>query len=132
MALQQTQTDISGFDEITGGGLPAGRTSLFCGASGSGKVVFGLTILVDGVRGFCEPGVPVSFEEGRDELAANCATLGYDLNGMLAERKSVVDRVQIERREIEDARAYDLNGLFLRIGHAVDSIGAKRLVFDAV
>jgi circadian clock protein KaiC len=132
MMLQKTHTGISGFDEVTGGGLPAGRASLFCGAAGSGKTLFGLTFLVNGVRKFNEPGVLVSFEERCEDLAANCASLGYDLNGLVAEGKIFVDHVQIERHEIEESGAYDLEALLLRISHAVESVGARRLVLDTV
>lgn len=131
-SLLKTATGISGFDDITLGGLPAGRPSLVCGAAGCGKTLFAVTFLVNGATRFGEPGVFMSFEERADDLAANVASLGYDLDGLMAEGKLAIDHVRVERSEIEESGEYDLEGLFVRLGFAVDSIGAKRVVLDTI
>jgi circadian clock protein KaiC len=130
--LPKSATGITGFDDITMGGLPTGRPSLVCGAAGCGKTLFALTFLVNGATLFDEPGVVMSFEERAEDLAANVASLGYDLDGLVAARKMMVDHVRIERSEIEEAGEYDLEGLFVRLAYAVDQIGAKRVVLDTI
>lgn len=131
-SLPKAPTGILGFDDITFGGLPAGRPTLICGAAGSGKTLFGSTFLVHGAVQFNEPGVFMSFEERAEDLAANVASLGYNLDGLIAENKIAIDYVRIERSEIEETGEYDLEGLFVRLGFAVDSIGAKRVVLDTI
>jgi circadian clock protein KaiC len=119
-------------DDITGGGLPIGRPTLVCGAAGAGKTLFAITFLVNGATQHNEPGVIISFEERAEDLEANFASLGYDLHGLAAEGKLLIDHVRIERNEIEEAGEYDLEGLFVRLNYAVDSIGAKRVVLDTI
>ncbi len=131
-SLPKAPTGITGFDEVTLGGLPAGRPSLICGSAGSGKTLFAATFLVNGAVQFGEPGVFMSFEERAEDLAANVASLGYDLDRLIAEEKIAVDHVRVERGEIEETGEYDLEGLFVRLGFAVDSIGAKRVVLDTI
>ena len=131
-ALQKAPTGISGFDDITHGGLPAGRPSLVCGAAGSGKTMFAATFLVNGAVQFNEPGVFMSFEERAEDLAANVASLGYDLARLVSERKLAIDHVRVERSEIEESGEYDLEGLFVRLAYAADAIGAKRVVLDTI
>jgi circadian clock protein KaiC len=130
--LRKEPTGIPGFDEITRGGLPCGRASLICGSAGAGKTLFAMEFLVRGATMYNEPGVFMSFEESSDELATNVASLGFDLNHLIDERKLVLDYVFIERSEIEETGEYNLEGLFLRLGHAIDSIGAKRVVLDTL
>jgi circadian clock protein KaiC len=130
--LPKAPTGIEGFDDLTYGGLPAGRPSLICGAAGCGKTLFATTFLVNGATRFDEPGVFMSFEERADDLAANVASLGYDLDGLVAAGKLAIDHVRVERSEIEETGEYDLEGLFIRLGFAVDSIGAKRVVLDTI
>ena len=130
--LPKALTGISGFDEITGGGLPAGRPTLVCGSAGAGKTLFAMEFLVRGATVFNEPGVFMSFEETDQELATNVASLGFDLKQLTAEKKVIIDHVFIERSEIEETGEYDLEGLFLRLGHAIDQIGAKRVVLDTL
>ena len=130
--LQKERTGISGFDEITQGGLPAGRPTLVCGSAGAGKTLFAMEFLVRGVTLFNDPGVFISFEESDEELATNVVSLGFDLNQLIADKKLILDYVFIERSEIEETGEYDLEGLFLRLGHAIDSIGAKRIVLDTL
>jgi circadian clock protein KaiC len=130
--LPKTPTGIRGFDEITGGGLPTGRPTLVCGGAGCGKTVFGIAFLVNGATHFGEPGVLMSFQESARELSSNVASFGYDLQDLIRRKKLVIDSVCIERSEIEEAGNYDLEGLFIRLGHAIDSIGAKRVVLDSI
>jgi circadian clock protein KaiC len=132
LGLPKSPTGIAGFDEVTLGGLPTGRPSLVCGAAGCGKTLFATAFLVNGATRFGEPGVFMSFEERAQDLTANFASLGYDLEGLVAAGTLAIDHVRIERSEIEEAGAYDLEGLFVRLGFAVDSVGAKRLVLDTI
>jgi circadian clock protein KaiC len=131
-ALAKTPTGIEGLDEITGGGLPRGRPTLICGAAGCGKTLFAIEFLVRGAMNFDEPGVFMSFEETSDELAQNVASLGFDLDELERQRKLILDHVHIEPSEIEETGEYDLEGMFIRLGHAIDSIGAKRVVLDTI
>src|SRR5450830_143075 len=128
--LLKAATGIVGLDAITAGGLPAGRPTLLCGATGSGKTLFGVTFLVEGALRFEEPGVLISFEESPEDISANVESLGYNLPSLIASKKLVVDQVIIERGEIEDT--YDLEDLFVRLGDAIDRVGAKRLVLDTI
>ena len=131
-SLKKERTGIPGFDEITRGGLPAGRPTLICGSAGAGKTLFAMEFLVRGATHFDEPGVFISFEETSEELATNVASLGFDVNQLIEDKKLVLDYVFIERSEIEETGEYDLEGLFLRLGYAIDSIGAKRIVLDTL
>jgi circadian clock protein KaiC len=130
--LPKTQTGINGLDEITGGGLPTGRPTLICGAAGCGKTLFGLEFIAKGAIEFGEPGVFMAFEEDAEELAMNVASLGFDLKKLQKDKLVKVDHVHIERSEIEETGEYDLDGLFIRLGYAIDSIGAKRVVLDTL
>jgi circadian clock protein KaiC len=130
--LAKTPTGIGGLDDLTLGGLPTGRPTLLCGAAGCGKTLFAVTFLVNGATRFDEPGVFVSFEERAEDLAANVASLGYDLAGLVDGQRIAIDHVRVERSEIEESGDYDLEGLFVRLGHAIDRIGAKRVVLDTI
>ena len=130
--LQKTPTGIVGLDDITGGGLPKGRPTLICGEAGSGKTLFSLEFIVRGATEFNEPGVFMAFEEKAEELATNVTSLGFDLEQLQADKKIKVDYVHIDRSEIEETGEYDLDGLFIRLGYAIDSIGAKRVVLDTI
>jgi circadian clock protein KaiC len=132
VSLPKCPSGIRGFDEITGGGLPKGRPTLVAGSAGSGKTLFSMEFLVRGALEHGEPGVFMSFEENARELAQNVASLGFDLAGLSARKKILVDHVRVERSEIEVTGEYDLEGLFVRLSHAIDSIGAKRVVLDTV
>jgi circadian clock protein KaiC len=129
--LPKAATGIEGLDEITAGGVPRGRPTLVAGGPGCGKTMLGAHFLVHGAR-HGEPGVFVTFEESADELALNLRSLGIDLDDLQRRRLMAVDHVHIERAEIEETGEYDLEGLFIRIGHAIDSIGAKRIVLDTL
>ncbi|RYY55965.1 MAG: circadian clock protein KaiC [Chitinophagaceae bacterium] len=130
--LQKTPTGISGLDEVTLGGLPTGRPTLICGYAGCGKTLFGLEFLVRGAEEFNEPGVMIAFEEKPEELATNVASLGFDLVKLQKQKKIRIDYIHIDRTEIEETGEYDLEGLFIRLNHAIDSIGAKRVVLDTI
>jgi circadian clock protein KaiC len=130
--LPKAPTGIQGLDEITGGGLPKGRPTLVCGGAGCGKTLFAMEFLVRGATQFNEPGVFMAFEEAAKDLTQNVASLGFDLDDLIARKKMVLDFVYIERSEIEESGEYDLEGLFIRLGHAIDSIGAKRVVLDTI
>jgi circadian clock protein KaiC len=130
--LPKERTGIPGFDEITRGGLPAGRPTLICGSAGAGKTLFAMEFLVRGATLYNEPGVFISFEESNQELITNVASLGFDVNQLIADKKLVLDYIYIERSEIEETGEYDLEGLFLRLDHAITSIGARRVVLDTL
>jgi circadian clock protein KaiC len=130
--LRKSRTGIRGLDEITGGGLPAGRPTLVCGGAGCGKTLLAMEFLVRGATEYGEPGVFMAFEETREELAENVASLGFDLKTLVAEKKLVLDYVYVDRSEFEETGEYDLEGLFIRLGYAIDSIKAKRVVLDTI
>ncbi|AMR33805.1 KaiC 1 [Mucilaginibacter sp. PAMC 26640] len=130
--LPKTPTGIAGLDEVTEGGLPTGRPTLICGEAGCGKTLMSIEFIVRGAIQFNEPGVFIAFEEKTDELAMNVASLGFDLKKLQEEKKLKIDHVHIDRSEIEETGEYDLEGLFIRLGYAIDSIGAKRIVLDTL
>lgn len=130
--LPKTRTGIDGLDEITEGGLPKGRPTLICGGPGCGKTLLSIEFLVKGATVLNEPGVFLAFEEKAEELTANVASLGFDLEKLQKEKKIRLDHVHIDRTEIEETGEYDLDGLFIRLGYAIDSIGAKRVVLDTI
>jgi circadian clock protein KaiC len=131
-ALEKCQTGIAGFDDISGGGLPRGRPTLLAGHAGSGKTLFALEFVLHGIENFNEPAVYVSFEESADELAANVASLGYDLATHQAANLLRIVHIEIEPQELVVSGEYDLDGLFLRVGAAIDAVGARRIALDAV
>ena len=131
-ALAKARTGILGLDEVTFGGLPAGRPTLICGGPGCGKTLLATTFLVNGAVMFNEPGVFVSFEETSDDLIKNVGSLGYDLGALIAQKKIAIDFVRVERSEIEETGEYDLEGLFVRLDYAIKSVGAKRVVLDTL
>lgn len=130
--LPKTPTGIKGLDEITDGGLPKGRPTLVCGNAGCGKTLFALEFLVRGAVQYNEPGVFMAFEETEEELTTNVASLGFDLAKLTEQKMIVLDHVHIERSEIEETGEYNLEGLFIRLNYAIDSIGARRVVLDTI
>jgi len=130
--LEKCPTGIRGLDEITKGGLPRGRPTLVCGCAGSGKTLFAMEFLMRGARDYGEPGVFMIFEETPNDLAKNFISLGFDLHDMESRGLIATDHVVITRSEIEETGEYDLEGLFIRLGNAIDSIGAKRVVLDTI
>jgi circadian clock protein KaiC len=132
VSLPRCPSGIQGLDEITGGGLPRGRPTLVCGSAGCGKTLLAAEFLVRGAVQFGEPGVLMAFEETEAELQANVASLGFDLAALVRRKKILLDYVHIERSEVQESGEYDLEGLFVRLNHAIDSIGAKRVVLDTL
>ena len=130
--LEKAPTGIKGLDEVTNGGLPKGRPTLIAGAAGSGKTLLAMEFLVHGALEYNEPGVFMAFEETSEEMTSNVKSLGFDLKKLAHEKKIVLDYVYIERSEIEETGEYDLSGLFIRLGSAIDSIKAKRVVLDTI
>lgn len=131
-AVPKCPTGIHGLDEITVGGLPRGRPTLVVGSAGCGKTLMGMQFLVQGATQFDEPGVCISFEETADELAANVASLGLDVKDLIARKKLAIDFVYLEPSEVEETGEYNLEALFVRLAHAVDAVGAKRVLLDSV
>jgi len=131
-SLAKAPTGIQGLDEVTGGGLPRGRVSLVCGNAGCGKSLLAMEFLVRGALRYGEPGVCVNFEETEEKLTANVASLGFDLRALTRQKKLLIDYVFIERNQIAEAGEYNLDGLFIRLAHAVKAIKAKRVVLDSV
>jgi circadian clock protein KaiC len=130
--LAKAPTGIRGLDEVTGGGLPRGRPTLVCGSAGSGKTLLAMEFLVRGISQFDEPGVFMAFEETREDLVANVASLGFDLAQLEADGKLVLDHVNVVPAELVEAGSWDLEGLFIRLGAAIDRVGAQRVVIDTI
>ena len=130
--LQKAPTGISGFDDITGGGVPRGRPTLVCGSAGCGKSLFALEFLIRGATQFGENGVVMTFEETAEDIRKNVASLGFDVDQLIADKKLVIDFVKVDRNEIEENGEYDLEGLFIRLAHAIQTVGAKRVVLDTI
>jgi len=131
-SLPKAPTGIQGLDEITGGGFPRGRPTLICGSAGAGKTLLAMEFLVRGATEYNEPGVFMAFEETAPELTQNVRSLGFDLDELAKQKKLAIDFVRIERSEIDETGDYDLEGLFIRLGSAIDAIGAKRVVLDTI
>ena len=131
-SVAKMRTGIKGLDEITGGGLPLGRPTLVCGEAGSGKTLMATEFIVRGALDFDEPGVFMAFEEKAEELEMNVASLGFDLNKLQKKNLIKIDHVHVDKSEIEETGEYDLDGLFIRLGFAIDSIKAKRVVLDTI
>ncbi len=132
LPFAKAPTGIKGLDDVTLGGLPAGRPTLLCGSAGCGKTLFAMTFLVNGATLYGENGVFMSFEERSEDLAANVASLGYDVGDLMADKRLVIDHVRIEPSEIEVSGDYDFEPLFVRLGYAIDQVGAKRVVLDTI
>src|SRR5512140_453804 len=130
--LLKSPTSIQGLDEITGGGLPKGRPTLICGGAGCGKTLFAMEFIVRGAMQHKEPGVFISFEETEKELTANVSTLGFDLDDLVKRKRIWLENIRIDRAEIEKNGEYYLEGLFVRIHNAIESIKAKRVVLDTI
>ena len=131
-ALPKAQTGIAGLDEITLGGFPRGRPTLVCGSAGCGKTLLAMQFLIHGAKQFGEPGACITFEESEEELAQNVRSLGFNVEELVREKKLAFDYIHVEKREIEEAGEYDLEGLFLRLELAIESVGAKRVVLDTI
>jgi circadian clock protein KaiC len=132
LPLEKTPTGIPGFDEISEGGLPKGRTTIVCGGAGCGKTMLGIEFLVRGAQEFNEPGVLMAFEETPEDIARNVASLGFDIEALANQKKLFLDFISVEPREIQESGDYDLEGLFIRLQSAVEAVGAKRVMFDTL
>ena len=132
LRLAKAPTGINGLDEITGGGLTKGRPTLVAGNAGCGKTLLAMEFLVQGALKYDKPGVFVCFEETAQDLESNFSSLGYDLPDLIRRNKLAIEYVYIERSEIEETGAYDLQGLFIRLAHAIDKVKAKRIVLDTI
>ena len=130
--VEKSPTGIGGLDEITFGGLPKGRPTLLCGSAGCGKTLFAMTFLYNGAVEYDEPGVFIAFEERPQELIKNVGSLRYDVQKLIDKKKLAIDYVHIDPGQIDEAGDYDLEGLFLRLGFAIDLVGAKRVVIDTI
>ena len=130
--LQKAASGIQGLDEVTGGGLPQGRPTLVTGNAGCGKTLLAMEFLVNGITEYGEAGVFIAFEESKEDLMLNVASLGYDVAKLIDDKQLYIDHVQVERSEIEETGEYDLEGLFIRLGYAIDRVGAKRVVLDTI
>ena len=130
--LPKAPTWIRGFDEITDGGLPRGRATLVAGSAGAGKTLFAIEFLVHGALEFGEQGVLMAFEESDRDLAANVASMGWDLVGLERTNMLVIDSVDATPADVVAAGTFNLEGLFIRLAAAVDSVGAKRVVLDSI
>jgi circadian clock protein KaiC len=130
--LPKAPTGISGLDGVTGGGLPKGRPTLVCGPAGCGKTLLALEFLVRGITEFDEPGVFVAFEESADDLIANVSSMGFDLVRHVDDSMLVLDHIEVAGRAMEETGEWDLDGLLIRLGAAIDAVGAKRLVIDTI
>jgi len=131
-SLAKAPTGIQGLDEVTGGGLPKGRVTLVCGGAGCGKSLLAMEFLVRGAVRYGEPGVCMDFEETEEKLRANVASLGFDLRALAKRKKLLVDYVSVDRNQIAETGEYNLEGLFIRLAHAVKAIKAKRVVLDSI
>lgn len=132
LPLEKAPTGVAGLDEISNGGLPRGRTSIVCGGPGCGKTMLAMEFLIRGAQEFNEPGVLIAFEETPQEMERNVASLGFDLRSLVNQKKLYLDYVYVESSEIQETGDYDLEGLFIRLQHAVDSVGAKRICLDTL
>src|SRR5271155_470228 len=130
--IEKAPSGIRGLDEITGGGLPRGRTTIVCGGPGCGKTMLGIEFLVRGAIEFDEPGVLMAFEETPADIATNVASLGFDIEDLADRKKLFLDYISVDPSEIQETGDYDLEGLFIRLQSAVDAIGAKRVMFDTL
>ena len=130
--IEKAPSGIEGLDEITRGGLPRGRPTLVCGGAGSGKTLLAVSFLVHGIERLDEPGVLMTFEENAEDVANDVASLGFDLQKLVEAGRLAIDYVHIDRSEIEPAGEYDLEGLFVRLDQAIQSVGAKRVVLDTI
>jgi circadian clock protein KaiC len=132
LPLEKTRTGIPGFDEISEGGLPKGRTTIVCGGAGCGKTMLGIEFLVRGAQEYNEPGVLMAFEETPEDIARNVASLGFDIEALANQKKLFLDFISVEPHEIQESGDYDLEGLFIRLQSAVEAVGAKRVMFDTL
>ena len=129
--LHKCLTGIKGFDEVTEGGLPKNRITLISGGAGSGKTLFGIDFLINGALNYKEHGVFMSFEETPDELYKDVASLNLDLKVLVSQKKIALEHVVLERKDVQE-KDFNLEGLLIRLEHAIESVNAKRVVLDSI
>jgi len=129
--MEKCATGIIGFDQVTEGGLPKNRTTLISGGAGSGKTLLGLDFLIRGATDYNEPGVYMSFEETAEELFQDVASLNMNLSGLVSRKKIKIEHVILERKDVLENN-FNLEGVFVRLENAIDSVGAKRVVLDSI
>ena len=129
--FQKTPTGIKGFDEITFGGLPTNRPTVIFGSSGTGKTVMAMEFILNGAAIYNESGLFLTFEERIEDIIVNASSLGHDLQKFITEKKISVEHLNISNSEIHEVGKYNLDGLFVILSKAIDSINAKRIVLDS-
>ena len=132
LEFRKTLTGIQGLDDILMGGIPENRPTLLLGNAGCGKTILSMEFLINGIVMFNEPAVFISFEENRDELMLNVKSLGYNLDKHLADNEIYIEHIQINPADFRETGKYDLEGLFVRLGQAIDKVKAKRVVLDSL
>lgn len=123
-------TGITGFDDITGGGLPRGRTTLLVGGPGSGKTIFALQFLVNGAQHCKEPGIFVAFEETATRISANASGFGWDLQALAPKKLVLVDAQPLP--DLIQSGSFDLSGMLAALDAQMQGMKARRIVFDAL
>ena len=132
LKFQKAQTGMKGLDVITNGGLPKNRPTLLLGNTGCGKTIFAMEFIINGITMFDEPGVFMAFEEKADELAMNVSSLGFEVDKHIKKKKLYVEYVHMNKAEKLEAGRYSIEGLFVRLGAAIDKVKAKRVVLDSL
>ena len=130
--LPKLLTGIDGLDQVTAGGLPKGRTTLVCGGAGSGKTLLGMEFLLRGILQYDQGGVCLAFEENSEELAANFASLGYDIDKLIAEKKLIIDHIDVDRKQMVETGEFDLDPIFIRLEAAIRATKAQRVLLDTL
>ena len=128
----KSPTGINGLDVITNGGIPKNRPTLLLGNTGCGKTIMAMEFLINGIVTFNEPAVFIAFEEETDELILNVKSLSFDISKHVAENKIHIEHVKIRKSGLPDTGKYDIEGLFVRLGHAIKKVKAKRVVLDSL
>src|SRR5687767_8036207 len=129
-STSKASTGITGFDEITGGGLPRGRTTLLVGGPGSGKTILALQFLVHGARHSAEPGIFVAFEESSQRIVANAEGFGWKLAELRGKKLYFMDAQPVP--DLLQSGNFDLGGMLAALEAQIQEMGARRIVFDAL
>ena len=131
IGIKKSATGIKGFDELTYGGLPLNRPTILAGSTGTGKTIMALEYIVNGAQQFNEPGIFMTFEEKTDDLLDNVKSIGYDIRKLITDKKVILEHLNVSHNEVNEIGKYNLEGLFTRLGAAIDQIKAKRVVLDS-
>ncbi|MCS7227138.1 MAG: AAA family ATPase, partial [Gloeomargarita sp. SKYB31] len=132
VGVQKIRTLIEGFDEVSHGGLPAGRCTIVSGTSGTGKTIFALQFLYNGIIHFDEPGIFVTFEESPEDIIKNALSFGWNLQALIDQGKLFILDASPEPEGQQIIGDFDLSGLIARIEYAVEKFKAKRVSIDSV